>query len=586
MGDSSKLRACPVCWESMDAGSLFAHAKALHFRCRDCGFCQLFRAASKHRKLKHNISFSDDPSALICLMCDKAIEDGVRSHGCKRETMPPDRGEPRLCPHECGRRLESRAQALIHVPQCRAPRSKKYRKAKKKQSARRELNDTQEAGQDGMGGEGGDDDANSSWEGAEDREQSNQTQQPATSLAADESARQEYNREARPFLDKAEEVLRQLEERNVGYPGSGTSDHLPVFRKLFETCKIGDPLTVSETLAKSMGRQELSSTEWTVSNAEESRRLFSLCSPDVGSPQYCFHRPVLTRGGAMATRTIEDFREMLRMQDEQHFEVHDLAARPRRGAKYRMPRRMKGLEVLARLSDSHDDNNAQQGPINILSLNSLRQNPVPRFLDGLNGYSVLQRSMCPESNGKDRSDEMTRCSAFGLFATAGATSLTHQDRHGNITTAACEFGSKVWFLWLGISLEKKEQYARAINDGVIPDWPCVAVVIQAGDVLTMPPGTLHAVFSPEDVLMTGTMHWSAGTMVDTARAIAEVERSDWGDAISNEETAKVLDNKLAKVAALWDRSLDNFESGRAADTRGWGPREDLRTFEALLKISR
>ncbi|OIW25516.1 hypothetical protein CONLIGDRAFT_635336 [Coniochaeta ligniaria NRRL 30616] len=215
---------------------------------------------------------------------------------------------------------------------------------------------------------------------------------------------------------------------------------------------------------------------------------------------------------------------------------------------------------------------SEQRPINILSLPSQRDRPVPAWLEDDPDYRVLRDVPATESatelDPRHREDSLSKCREFGLFATAGVYSMPHVDRHGVITTARCEEGTKLWLLWSALPMDVVAEWA-ASNDP--PADPAAAIVMEDGDILIMPPGTPHAPYSVTNVNMNGTMHWSKRTMLRSGR-ICRLE-IDWPE-ITNEEPAPCLVEKLTAVAGRWHKSVGDD---------GWPSSEELHIFEELVE---
>ena len=85
---------------------------------------------------------------------------------------------------------------------------------------------------------------------------------------------------------------------------------------------------------------------------------------------------------------------------------------------------------------------------------------------------------------------------FQLLATEWAYSLAHLDRHGQMTTAKREEGKKTWIIWP----ELDDKQARECTSRP------VALPLNTSDLLTVPAGRVHCVYSTTDVLATGSMH--------------------------------------------------------------------------------
>ncbi|KAH8587624.1 hypothetical protein B0O99DRAFT_601491 [Bisporella sp. PMI_857] len=125
---------------------------------------------------------------------------------------------------------------------------------------------------------------------------------------------------------------------------------------------------------------------------------------------------------------------------------------------------------------------------------------------------------------------------FRIFATQWSKSPWHMDACGAITHVRLEGdgGNKPWICVIIDHLSPAEQqkvWDDFASEGPywIPQEPAKAVVIllQPGDTLIMPPGTIHAVLTMSDSLMNGGMCWMQTNVFDHMKARAYTcENSD------------------------------------------------------------
>ena len=134
-----------------------------------------------------------------------------------------------------------------------------------------------------------------------------------------------------------------------------------------------------------------------------------------------------------------------------------------------------------------------------------------------NGTGDVQKiSSAPTTSfGAQVPQELTSGSPVAMLSAPGAFSHPHCDRHGQYTYIVMMEGKKLWVYWPAMTDEDWRDFG-----GKGPDW-CggrpEAVVLQTGDVLIMPPGTPHAVYTLE------TSHALAGAFYDEKNMLLSVE---------------------------------------------------------------
>src|SRR5205814_7554577 len=86
----------------------------------------------------------------------------------------------------------------------------------------------------------------------------------------------------------------------------------------------------------------------------------------------------------------------------------------------------------------------------------------------------------------------------------------------------------------------------------------VYVWLKPGDILIMPPGTVHAVFTPVDTLCVGGNAWSQKRMGDSMRSIT-FEHTHPN--VTNDDQVLQLPELLEKVSRLMDSTASAAEFG-------------------------
>lgn len=237
------------------------------------------------------------------------------------------------------------------------------------------------------------------------------------------------------------------------------------------------------------------------------------------------------------------------------------------------------------------NNTNPEYPINFLNLRSKFHNPVPSCIANIDSFRILEDYPAKGSNGKTLPvmySDISHCASFHVFGQRGAFSLPHIDHHGVFTTIQCDDGDKLWpifpklhqetFLaWARstvgqVEVESVEQASLIHADGY-PSIAPFALYLHTGDLLIQPPGRLHFPFSLSTVLMTGTMHWHAKTMVQVVQqSLLEVIFSE----VTNEEPDYNLSDKFHSIAKEWERSDSMY---------AWGTLTELNQYRKLIEVN-
>ncbi|CAG5180974.1 uncharacterized protein ALTATR162_LOCUS9530 [Alternaria atra] len=184
-------------------------------------------------------------------------------------------------------------------------------------------------------------------------------------------------------------------------------------------------------------------------------------------------------------------------------------------------------------------------PINFLDIRPVCRNVLPWELDGLLDYSVLHEATeygeMSNYEGTNHSD-LSNKDSFALWGKKGVCSYPHIDEHGLYTGVLCEEGEKLWYSW-SLTDQEREKWviSREQNERHPPERPGFPIPLRKGDLLIMPPGTVHAPLSLTNVVMRGFHIWCTRTMVQTARCALLDLRYPM---ITDDEPQKELRNKL------------------------------------------
>jgi hypothetical protein len=222
-------------------------------------------------------------------------------------------------------------------------------------------------------------------------------------------------------------------------------------------------------------------------------------------------------------------------------------------------------EAIRRFRDS-------EHPLNFLNLAGYKANPIPQCFEGLPAYSILRDVQSDLRSGKKSErllSDLSECCSFQICSKRGSFSLPHVDQHGVITAVFCDEGEKIWNMWIGLGIDALREYAESES---LPASPCTSLILYPGCLLIMPSGTLHAVWSPTDVLLSGTMYWDSRDMLRVAQL---TECTAKASHLSNEDIAEEFGGKIKKIAELWEENSPAWP---------WGPANFLSQFKDLVEV--
>ncbi|KAK3371629.1 hypothetical protein B0T24DRAFT_499586, partial [Lasiosphaeria ovina] len=326
---------------------------------------------------------------------------------------------------------------------------------------------------------------------------------------------------------------------------------LPDYIEILNESIIGQPIT----------RQQYGARKWD----DQPTNKYVMCSLDdarsilqAGPPRLPIFIPAELNPDQKRLN-IPDYLDFLRTRDNIDVHVYDDPA-----GEISHPRSMKTGEALELFATS-------KGPINFLNLAGYKSNPDLLCFEGIPAYSILRDIKSDLQSGKKSKrlvSDLSECVSFQLCATKGAFSLPHIDQHGVITTVFCDDGLKLWHTWAGLGIDNILQYAQS---DCLPTSSCIAFLLYPGCSLIMPSGTLHAVGSRTNVLMSGTMHWDSRDMLRTAKLTQFAIKFPY---LSNEDVAEEYPRKMEKVADFWTKDVPVWP---------WAPKSQLPEFKNILE---
>lgn len=213
----------------------------------------------------------------------------------------------------------------------------------------------------------------------------------------------------------------------------------------------------------------------------------------------------------------------------------------------------------------------QQPPINLLDLDCLEANPTPEC------FTVEAMNYLPKlrvGNGRiteDLTPLWSKVEKWRLLAQGGSGSLTQCNHCGFWTWVKVDEGKKLWLL-CQLSEEDWTEFADFAERGLAftgGQWSYIW--LEPGDVLIMPPGTVHAVFTPENTLCAGGNAWSQKRMGDTMRSIA----FETAHSIATNDEVVQLSGLLEKT---YQRIIVAPIEGYTADFGGEGQMEEFSRY--------
>jgi hypothetical protein len=217
-------------------------------------------------------------------------------------------------------------------------------------------------------------------------------------------------------------------------------------------------------------------------------------------------------------------------------------------------------------------------PINMLSIDAMRDNSTPWELEGLEDFTLLSDlpKYAAQANRQRPETDLSTKRSWSILGQEGIWSFPHVDEHGMYTAALCEEGKKIWISW-NLTKQEREDWARRCNDPDVREHaPRVSgypILMSKGDLLIQPPGTVHAPVSRTNVAMSGWFGWNSKTMLRTAESALLDLRYDQ---ITNEEPKKELVRKLNHIGNLWRERRRPWT---------WGPEEELAKYLAVVQVS-
>jgi len=335
-------------------------------------------------------------------------------------------------------------------------------------------------------------------------------------------------------------------------PGSRLCTELPYYIEILGKSAVGRPITAQQYRASNWNQP---ADTYVLCTPEEARLIL-----EAGTPRL----PILVPGELNPERRLDLDQYLAFLSTRTSIDVHAFDV-PMPKGKHVLPLQMPTGEAIRRFRDS-------QHPLNFLNLAGYKANPIPQCFEGLPAYSILRDVQSNLRSGKKSErllSDLSECCSFQICSKRGSFSLPHVDQHGVITAVFCDQGEKIWNMWIGLGIDALREYAESES---LPASPCTSLILYPGCLLIMPSGTLHAVWSPTDVLLSGTMYWDSRDMLRVAQlteCTAKVSH------LSNEDIAEEFGGKIKKIAELWEENSPAWP---------WGPANCLSQFKDLVEV--
>ncbi|KAL8864144.1 MAG: hypothetical protein Q9198_010065 [Flavoplaca austrocitrina] len=228
-----------------------------------------------------------------------------------------------------------------------------------------------------------------------------------------------------------------------------------------------------------------------------------------------------------------------------------------------------------------------KSPINVLEISNFTHRsyipPVIAEVDLLTQIAIQNvRHLAKDS--RPRSMPQAGQEWF-LLSQEHSVSPAHIDVAGFCTVVIVVEGGKVWYPLSRPDENDRRHFAQCgslVPEGFSNGW--ARILLERGDVLIMPPGTIHAVFTPEDCLCVGKHFYTAGTIgasLDAIRFMLNHEE------LINEDSPGNLYNLLTYITTNASSVLDptqlrNFALALIEFARFEVPEKPLTSRKALL----
>jgi hypothetical protein len=212
-------------------------------------------------------------------------------------------------------------------------------------------------------------------------------------------------------------------------------------------------------------------------------------------------------------------------------------------------------------------------PISLLDIGIVGINGVPECLSTDDMIFLMKfRSTNGGRPLEPRHSFWSKIEKWRLLGQRGSGTMTHQDHCGFWTWIKVEEGKTLWMICQLDNDEDRALFAEEGTNFTGGQW--FYLWLEPGRVLVMPPGTIHAVFTPVDTLCVGGNAWSQRHMGDSMHAIALETKHP---KITNYDPEAQLPDLLARVAKHIDTSKNAVER--------FGGEEQITLFKQCYNVT-
>ncbi|KAH0566201.1 hypothetical protein GP486_000399 [Trichoglossum hirsutum] len=284
---------------------------------------------------------------------------------------------------------------------------------------------------------------------------------------------------------------------------------------------------------------------------------------ELGEPRGS-NKPILIRGDISATGLLKDIEGCLKdLEYTNKVDVQDLARRKDVTSAVSWP----AHKVISRFKAAAD-RPPSQAPINILDLDCMDDDAVPRCFRSPK-LKLLSRLKCHAGRLTQNSAKpWVKTEKWRLLGEGGSGTMAHWDHCGFFTWIRVEEGRKLWL----ICVLNDEDLEGFIRDGMYftgGEW--YYILLNPGDTLIMPPGWVHAVYTPVRTLCTGGNAWSQKCMGDSMRYIAH----------ETEHIKVTNDDPIPDMPAMLERVSKWMKNAQPIDCGG---EEQIQAFQEHYEV--
>ncbi|KAL4864166.1 hypothetical protein BDV12DRAFT_189144 [Aspergillus spectabilis] len=274
--------------------------------------------------------------------------------------------------------------------------------------------------------------------------------------------------------------------------------------------------------------------------------------------------------------SIPEFLEELRRYSIQTVEVNNYASTTKVNYK----------EHLDKIAEHFEAPPESSPPLNLLDIRNYFISALPVHVHKVDLLHLAQRrqegSASKSAPQKSRQDYADR--QFHLLSSQGSVSTLHTDTGGVHTYITIISGSKYWYLPRNLTSETYEILAT-LGSSIPETYPhgWVKVKLMPGDLLILPPGCPHAVYTPEHSLAFGGNFYTLPHLGLSLRVLSIQAKS--GDIFSNEDLSEQdYLNLILMLEKCKDLMGPEHMASIASSGISWGIQEHHQTKSQVSQI--